>query len=74
MLFCFNQTVAIGFKISREQFFTQCINLVKIHTIFMIWKFSTHKGDPLPQEIVEMIIANARKPETKIYECLLKWH
>lgn len=34
----------------------------------MIWQFSTYKCDPLPQEIVEKIIANARKLETKIYD------
>lgn len=42
---CFTliQTIVICFKISRKQFFPQCINLVNIHIIFMIWKFSIYK-------------------------------
>lgn len=44
MLFYFNQTTAIGFKISRkQQFFPQHIALVNMHIIFVIWKFSMCK-------------------------------
>ena len=43
VLFYFNQTIVICFKISRKQFFPQCINLVNIHIIFKIWKFSIYK-------------------------------